>query len=424
MEILGELGEAGLEIARKVTQEGPICDHCLGRQIAKISSGLSNERRGNILKTALRASGEELKGGKCWVCNGLFEQLEYWVSKALETLKDYDFDSFLVGTKVSGLLLENEELLWEIAGASYAEPLKAELNREVGKRLEHETGKRVEFEMPDVVIVLNLWTETVELQVKPVFIYGRYRKLTRGISQTRWFCRECGGKGCKRCNFTGKMYPESVEGLIGDPLLKEFNGEEMVLHGCGREDIDARMLGSGRPFVIEIKEPRRRNVDLRIAESKVNEENRGKVEVRELRYVKREMVARIKNAKMDKFYKVEVEFQLPVHEPDVKTALDRLSGSLIEQRTPMRVLHRRADLVRKRSVHSARLVSLEGQYAVIEVTCSAGLYIKELISGDEGRTKPSFSELLGVQAEVKELDVLDVDVDIHVEDAVNREDVC
>jgi tRNA pseudouridine synthase 10 len=136
------------------------------------------------------------------------------------------------------------------------------------------------------------------------------------------------------------------------------------------------------------------------------------------------MVARIKNAKMDKFYKVEVEFQLPVHEPDVKTALDRLSGSLIEQRTPMRVLHRRADLVRKRSVHSARLVSLEGQYAVIEVTCSAGLYIKELISGDEGRTKPSFSELLGVQAEVKELDVLDVDVDIHVEDAVNREDVC
>lgn len=220
------------------------------------------------------------------------------------------------------------------------------------------------------------------------------------------------------------MYPESVEGLIGGPLLKEFNGEEMVLHGCGREDIDARMLGSGRPFVIEIKEPRRRNVDLRIAESKVNEENRGKVEVRELRYVKREMVARIKNAKMDKFYKVEVEFQLPVHEPDVKTALDRLSGSLIEQRTPMRVLHRRADLVRKRSVHSARLVSLEGQYAVIEVTCSAGLYIKELISGDEGRTKPSFSELLGVQAEVKELDVLDVDVDIHVEDAVNREDVC
>lgn len=416
MEISGELGEDGIEIARKVTKEGPICDHCLGRQIAKISSGLSNERRGKILKEVLREKGEELKEGKCWVCNGLFEHLEYWVSKALEKLKDYEFDSFLVGTKVSGLLLENEELLWEIAGASYAEPLKAELNREVGKRIEHETGKIVDFKLPDVVVILNLWTETVELQVKAVFIYGRYRKLKRGISQTRWLCRECRGKGCERCNFTGKMYPESVEELISGSLREEFQGEEMVLHGCGREDIDARMLGSGRPFVLELQEPRRRNVDLRMAEEKVNEENRGKVEVRDLRYVNREMVAKIKNAKMDKTYRIEVELKRKVLEEEVKNALERLSGALIEQRTPTRVLHRRADLVRKRNVHSVRLVSFEGQNAAMEIKCGAGLYIKELISGDEGRTKPSFSELLGVEAEVKELDVLDVDLDIEVED--------
>jgi tRNA pseudouridine synthase 10 len=416
MQFLEEISANELEIARKITREGPICDHCLGRQFAKISHGLSNEQRGTILKDALRASGEELGEGKCWVCNGLFEQLEGWVSKAREELKGYEFDSFLVGTKVSGLLLQNEELLWEIAGASYAEPLKAELNREVGKRLEHETGKVVEFETPDLVVILNLWTEMVELQVKPVFIYGRYRKLTRGISQTRWFCRECGGKGCKRCNFTGMMYPESVEGLISGPLLEEFNGEDLVLHGCGREDIDARMLGSGRPFVVEIKEPRRRNVDLQRAAEQVNEANREKVEVRELQYVGREMVAKLKDAQMDKLYRVEVEFQSPVREPDVKTALDRLSGSLIEQRTPTRVLHRRADLLRTRKLYTARLVSFDRQHAVIELTCSAGLYIKELISGDAGRTKPSLSELLGVQAEVKALDVLDVAVGIPMDD--------
>jgi tRNA U54 and U55 pseudouridine synthase Pus10 len=34
-----------------------------------------------------------------------------------------------------------------------------------------------------------------------------------------------------------------------------------------------------------------------------------------------------------------------------------------------------------------------GQY--IEVDAEAGTYIKELISGDEGRTKPSISEFLG-----------------------------
>ncbi|MDI6886792.1 MAG: tRNA pseudouridine(54/55) synthase Pus10, partial [archaeon] len=172
------------------------------------------------------------------------------------------------------------------------------------------------------------------------------------------------------------------------------------------------------------QEPRRRNVDLRIAEEKVNKENRGKVEVRDLQYVNRGMVAEIKNAKMEKTYRIEVELKTRVLEEEVKNALERLSGALIEQRTPTRVLHRRADLVRKRNVYSVRLVSFEAQKAVMEIKCSAGLYIKELISGDEGRTKPNFSEVLGVGAEVKELDVLDVDLGIHVEDAVNREDVC
>ncbi len=416
-ENLGNLEKAEIiETARKITEEGPICDNCLGRQFAKLASGVSNEKRGEILKEVLRKKGEELKEGKCWVCNSLFENLEAWVSKALETLKEYEFDSFLVGTKVSGMLLENEELMWEIAGASYAEPLKAELNREVGKRIESETGEIADFERPELVVILNLWTEKVELQVNSVFIYGRYRKFKRGIPQTRWLCRECRGRGCERCNFTGKMYEESVEELISGSILEEFKGEDMVLHGCGREDIDARMLGSGRPFVVEIKEPGRRKVDLRMLEEKVKEENKGKVEVVGIQYVKRGMIAKIKNAKADKTYRIEVELKTKIKEEDLRDAMDKLSGAVIEQRTPTRVLHRRADLVRKRKIYSARLVSFEAPISFLEIKCDGGLYIKELISGDGGRTKPSLSELLGAEAEVKELDVVDVDMDIHLAD--------
>lgn len=410
-ENFGELrADVVIETARKITEEGPICDNCLGRQFAKISSGVSNEKRGEILKEVLRTKGEALKEGKCWVCNSIFDNLEAWVSKALGALKEYEFDSFLVGTKVSGMLLENEELLWEIAGASYAEPLKAELNREVGKRIEHETVKIADFERPDLVVILNLWTEKVELQVNSVFICGRYRKFKRGIPQTRWFCRECRGRGCERCNFTGKMYAESVEELISGSILAEFNGEDMILHGCGREDIDARMLGSGRPFVVEIKEPGRRKVDLRMLAEKVKEENEGKLEVMGLQYVKKEMVAKIKNAKADKTYGVEVELKTGLKEADLRDAVTKLSGAVIEQRTPTRVLHRRADLVRKRKVHSARLVAFDAPISSIEIKCDGGLYIKELVSGDGGRTKPSLSALLGTEAEVKELDVVDVDI--------------
>lgn len=389
--------------ARTIINEGPICDNCLGRQFAKIASGLTNEKRGEILRSVLRA---DLKEGKCWLCNGLFENFDALVVKALETLKGYEFDSFLVGTKVSGMLLENEELLWEIAGAAYAEPLKSELNREVGKRIEHETGKIADFDRPDLVVILNLVTEEVELQINSVFIYGRYRKFKRGIPQTKWLCRVCRGKGCERCDFTGKMYAESVEELIGGSILEEFGGLVTVLHGSGREDIDARMLGSGRPFVMEIKEPKLRELDLKRLENKVNDENKDKVEVLNFQYVKREAVAKIKNAKVDKTYRAVVSLKTGVLEEDLRSALDNLIGAVIEQRTPLRVVHRRADLVRKRKVYDARLVSFE--VPIVEFKCDGGLYIKELISGDNGRTIPSLSELLGTEAEVKELDVVDV----------------
>ncbi len=407
-----------LALAQKIVREGSICDHCLGRQFAKIASGLSNEQRGQILKAALKEKGKEIEAGKCWVCNGLFEKIDLWTTRAMEALHEYDFTSFLVGTKVSGLLLENEDLLWEIAGASYAEPLKAELNREVGKRIERATGKLAEFKTPDIVVILDLLTETVEVESKALFVYGRYLKFERGLPQTRWFCRTCRGKGCEQCNFTGKLYPESVEELIRGPLLQAFKAQDIVLHGSGREDIDARMLGSGRPFVLEIKEPQRRNVDLRNAEEIVNKENAGRIEVISLRYVEREMVARIKSAKAKKTYRITVESTtsdtIPVDA--VTNALHALDDAVIEQRTPARVVHRRADMIRKRKIYTTQFVSFGERHAVIELTCDAGLYIKELISGDEGRTNPSLSSLLAIQTDVRELDVLDVDLEIPVED--------
>ena len=409
--------------AEAIIREGPICDHCMGRQFAKIATGTSNEQRGRTLKALLEERGAILPAGTCWVCNGLFETVDVLAAKAADALRDYEFSTFLVGTKVSGLLSENEELLWELTGADYAEPLKAELNREVGKRLERMLGKSVDFERPELVVMLNLWTDSVEVQSNAVYLYGRYRKFERGIPQTRWFCRACRGLGCARCNFTGRMYPESVEELISGSLLPLFQGTDMVLHGSGREDIDARMIGSGRPFVLEIKEPHRRFVDLRDAEAKVNHENADKIEISDLQYVQKEAVAQVKNAKAEKTYRALISLERAeklFSGAQLEAALAALSDIEIEQRTPHRVVHRRADLVRRRRVTSARLVSFDegAQRAVIEVTCEAGTYVKELVSGDEGRTKPSLSELLGVPAVITELDVLDVALDFRIADFV------
>ncbi len=407
-----------LDTARKILHEGPICDHCLGRQFAKLSTGLGNDQRGKSLRITLAMQAgaekddtlqEELEKSaqnKCWVCNNLFTHLDSWAEKAVLALSDYEYDNFLVGTKVTGLLAENEEIIWAQSGTTFAEPLKTELNREVGKRVEKITGKKANLKKPQIVALLDLENDSVDVEINSLYIYGRYRKLIRGIPQTRWPCRECGGKGCERCDNTGKMYQESVDELIKQHLMAAAQSEDTAFHGAGREDIDALMLGDGRPFVVEAKKPHVRKIDLEALGRMINSKAEGKIEVSGLKFVESETVEQLKSMKADKVYRLKI-----VHgttEEKLKSSIDVLSGTIIKQKTPTRVLHRRADLERMRKVHSVNLESFETNTAVLVVNCEGGLYVKELVSGDGGRTVPSVASLTGSEAKVIELEVIKV----------------
>jgi tRNA pseudouridine synthase 10 len=426
------------DTAKMIIHEGPICDHCMGRQFAKLSTGLTNAQRGNSLKVALAMEGHRIhkeegddsllrelasscssarkvlgivgEDERCWVCLGLFSDLEKWADLAVAALEGFEYSSFLVGTKVSGLLSENEEILWSECGISHAEQLKTEMNREVGKLVAAKTGKTVEFEQPEIVVMLDLASETLSLQIKSLYIQGRYKKLVRGIPQTRWPCRNCKGRGCERCGFTGKQYPESVDELIKKDVIDAASADDTAFHGAGREDIDALMLGSGRPFVVEAINPRIRTIDLKQLQEAINTRASGKVEVHDLQIVSKGMVEKLKSAHADKVYNLKVTFTDPVSKEELISALESLSGAEIQQRTPQRVSHRRADLIRKRYVHVIELLGWEADHAMVRVSCEGGLYVKELVSGDEGRTVPSLTGILGKQATVPELDVVNVDI--------------
>jgi len=407
-----------LDTARKILKEGPICDHCLGRQFAKLSTGLSNDMRGNAINLVLAMQAgadkdtelqEELnksRESKCWVCNNLFTHLDAWADKAVIAISDYEFDNFLVGTRVTGLLAENEEIIWAQSGTSFAEPIKTELNREVGKRIEKLTGKKANLKKPQVVSLLDLENDAIELEINSLYIYGRYRKLVRGIPQTRWPCRECHGAGCERCDGTGRMYQESVDELIKPHLMAASRCIDTAFHGAGREDIDALMLGDGRPFVVEAKKPHLRSIDLNALTTEINSVSAGKIEVLGLKFVESETVEQLKSLKADKEYRMKIEHRTTKEK--LKSSLDIISGNLIKQKTPTRVLHRRADLERTRKVHRADLESFDIDTAVLVIHCEGGLYVKELVSGDTGRTVPSVAALTGSEAKVIELEVIKV----------------
>jgi tRNA pseudouridine synthase 10 len=412
-----------LDITRTALDTGPLCNPCLGRLVADRSFGLSNGERGRSLRITLALAEDDPHNPynpdeeTCWVCEGESSRVDDFAERALVPLGEYEFTTYQVGTRVPPLLEENDHLLREDVGLSHdaGEPLKRELNREVGKRIGEATDADLDLERPDVLALIDLATDEIDLQVNSAFVYGRYRKLERDIPQTRWPCSDCGTTGmrrgapCEACEGTGYRYGTSVEQETAPIVREAMDGSEGVFHGAGREDVDARMIGNGRPFVIEVKNPHQRSVDMSVIEREINEQADGRVEVEGLRAATHDMVERVKKLDASKTYRMAVEFSDPVTEDALREACETLDGTTIEQRTPQRVSHRRGDINRIRTVYSIESELDDTCHGTIDIHGEGGLYVKELISGDDERTDPNLSGLLGVESSVTALDVLDVE---------------
>jgi tRNA pseudouridine synthase 10 len=246
-----------------------------------------------------------------------------------------------------------------------------------------------------------------------VFVEGRYRKLTRDLPQTVFHCPDCKGhprrrRGCEKCEGFGKLTRDSVQELVGWVLGKGFGTRKHKFHGSGREDVDVRMLGRGRPFVLELINPSVAQPDLAALETLVNERNEGRLEVEGLHFSEKDRVRVLKEGKHAKRYSARVRIDTGTLDSEkVGEALGQ--RVTLQQQTPSRVAHRRADKVRERWVELESVEPLEeGQFQVTVLT-EHGTYVKEFISGEVGKTAPSLGELLGgLECTCEELDVLEI----------------
>lgn len=412
----------------EVLKDGYICDPCLGRCVAQLLSGLTNKQRGHIVRhflAFLLDSGEKLdvdfsnfygikfrnikleveKPKECKVCKNFFyKEIDALVKRAIEKLKKIDFETFLVGCVPTEDMIKAEEELWSKTGIEFVEPIKSEINREIGKRLEKATGKSFSLENPDITVVFDLKSKAIKVQIRSLFVFGKYKKLKRGIPQCKWTCPKCKGKGCTYCKGKGKLYSTSVQEIIEKPLLRAAKSKKSRFSGSGREDINVRCL-DWRPFVIEILKPMKRKLDLKALEKEINKSN--KVKVKGLKFTTKEVVRAIKSERADKTYLADVLFSRCLEKKDLKR-LKELKGRPILQKTPTRVLHRRADKFRKRVVKDIKWKLIGPRRLMLKIRGESGLYVKELITGDNGRTKPSVSELLNNKVKKINLDVIKI----------------
>ncbi|XP_029706287.1 tRNA pseudouridine synthase Pus10 isoform X3 [Takifugu rubripes] len=218
-----------------------------------------------------------------------------------------------------------------------------------------------------------------------LFIAGRYNKFCRSLPQTPWVI-----DGQRRME-------SSVEELIAAPILVTFRADGFNFSSSGREDVDVRTLGNGRPFAMELLNPHRSRVskvEMKQLQETINASS-DKIRVRDLQIVTREATSRMKEGEEEKTksYTALVWTHKAIQREDL-SFMDDIKDLTLNQKTPLRVLHRRALAVRQRVIHSM-----------------STSYIKEFVHGDFGRTQPNMCELLKTDTDILELDVESVDVD-------------
>ncbi len=503
------------------------CDHCIGRLGGKKRFEQSIEQSGTEIRSLVIERDSHLVTAReeeplCPFCENLYEESELLADIIYDSISPYELSRLQLGARIPKDQMEEEEEMRKRHGAGGSDALKSGLvnaiAQHLNKRLE---GVKLVNDKPQILALIDVLTLTVELDIRAHYLYGRYIKLERGIPQTRWPCRACKGRGCERCDQTGLQYKKSVQDLIGNPLLEIFQSKEHAFHGMGREDIDVRCMGRGRPFVIEMKEPMIRSVDVIEAMETINKAADGSIEITGLRDSNRSEVVRVKDTPAEKSYTIRFRL-LPLSEaelavltapvdlthidvqerggkgkkqsskrkrrgdkkndhtkplpsvidipegpdeatlmamkkpelvamaeelklskagtkpvlierilaagPPAPTYLDlpendsiletiaNLAGVKLAQRTPERVAHRRADLIRRRTVFetSKPVIDTMGDgVREIEFTlrCESGTYVKETVHGDGGRTQPSLSSLIKAKCDVLWLDVGDIHAD-------------
>ncbi|GIL84532.1 hypothetical protein Vretifemale_13096, partial [Volvox reticuliferus] len=225
---------------------------------------------------------------------------------------------------------------------------------------------------------------------KPLLLAGRYCKLRRHMPQSPWFILGTGAR------IGGRSVQEAIEHFVL-PLYGTLTAKMIT---GGREDADVRMLGSGRPFILELQGALRGHPPpetLRCLEQHMRDSNCG-VTVQGLTACGPASLDAIKAAEehKEKTYRALCWAETPPEEEDLQ-ALVAMGRLEVAQDTPVRVLHRRAAKIRPKWVRVESASAVQGQphYFVIQLRTQAGAYVKEFCHGDFGRCRPSLGGLLG-----------------------------
>eukprot|EP01038_Epipyxis_sp_PR26KG_P016414 gene16414-22382_t len=281
---------------------------------------------------------------------------------------------------------------------------------------------------------------SMKTQTNSIYLFGRYLKYARDVPQSPWTLATANDIASTRINqnnnnnnnneevaiinkedddYEGVSQEQrkgrnSIEEIISFSTKKILKVDSCKFHPCGREDIDVRCLGNGRPFVMEIHNAKVfPSIEyLNMIVSEINNKNdlniSGDIELVTLVNTTKATwdIMQEKAEEKKKGYSCVVWSSIPINK-NVLKSIEMMSNNNkddegedcleIMQKTPLRVMHRRSLLTRKRYVYNIETILLNSHFFILKLVTSAGTYVKEFVHGDFNRTFPSVKSILNAQ---------------------------
>jgi len=327
---------------------------------------------------------------QCFICKNIFEKIDGVILRISENLSSYEFSNFETGVIIKPSIIDRDDHIksqFEIRGIS---SIKSNVNHELSKRVAQKTKTGINHLDPDISIKVNFKDNSYEIKSKPIYLYGRYIKKSRKITQKQQNCRNCHGKGCYICNFHGLTNFDSVGGQITKFLIKKFDCKQVKINWIGGEEKTSLVLGNGRPFFVKIINPKKRKKIIR-RKTKLQA-----IELLELRKIDTQPKDQI-------FFKSKIDVVMKTDKPIKSRELKNL-----ERSTMPLIIHVDGKKSVTKKIYKINFKKLSSKSFKINFYADGGIPIKSLIQGPT--VIPNMTDLLKTKCECVQFDFKKIDV--------------
>jgi tRNA pseudouridine synthase 10 len=365
--------------------EIPLCKFCYDRNFSKNEISLVKYRVSvKVIKTDVKV---------CYICRNFFRvTLPFIVDRILNSdmfRSATGIPTIDVGTKLPFFFYENEDYIRSMFQIKGTLGIKTQINLLIREKIRKSKKYSVDHLNPALkfeVIIENDLSFSINCKAREFYLLGRYIKLDRGITQKN---KNWGRKDCQNFCKLADKYEKSIEDSIRKSVWSEYNAEDMKISWTGSEDKYSLVLGSGRPFIVKVINPKFKGLD----EMKVLEKD---VEL---------YFRKIKQEEIDYYcqYRILVTIFVKLTEKIGNIGHFEDLVKTLKGEVTFRVKNRKT----ARNIYNAKLINARENNLEISLDMDNGIPIKQFVGGNEP-IEPCLSSTLKTKCECIYFDIHDI----------------